>query len=62
MVLTARGFVALGFRSEDVLSKILVVRHTHSPGPYECKTKADCQKHIEYVNHEIQRTKAKAAE
>lgn len=54
-VLTARDFAALGLRSEDVLSHILVTRtRSPSPGPYQCNNKADCQKHIDYANHKIQ--------
>ena len=46
IVLTTRDFEALGLRSEDILTQILIARRTPSPGPYECTTKADCQKHI----------------
>ena len=62
-VLTARDFVELGLRSEDVLSHILVTREgSPSPGPYECRTKADCQKHIDYAEHQIQEATAKVAQ
>jgi hypothetical protein len=61
-VLTARDFVALDLRSDDVLSQILVTRaRSPSPGPYECKSKADCQKHIEYADHQIQEATAAVA-
>jgi len=57
MVLTARDFAELGLRSEDVLSQILVARtppsRSPSPGPYECKNQADCQKHIDHANHQM---------
>jgi hypothetical protein len=57
-VLTARDFVTLGLRSEDVRSQILVTRERPSRGPYECRKKADCQKHIEYADHQIQEAKS----
>ena len=56
-VLNGRDFDALGLRSEDVLSDVLVTRArspSPSPGPYECKSKADCQQHIDYANKKIQ--------
>jgi len=55
--ITARDFDDLGLRSEDVLSDVLVTRAqspSPSPGPYECKSKADCQQHIDYANKKIQ--------
>ena len=55
LTVTATDFAALGIRSEDVLSHILVSRmESPSPGPYECNSKADCQKHIDYVDRQIQ--------
>jgi len=61
MVLTARDFAELGLRSEDVLSQILVTRtppsRTPSPGPYECKNKADCQKHIDHAHYQMTEAK-----
>ena len=62
LVLTARDFEALGLRSEDILSEILVARRTPSPGPYVCTNKADCQKHIVAADHEIGLAKAKVDE
>ena len=53
-VLTALDFAALGLRSEDVLSHILVTRvRSPPPGPYQCNSKADCQEHIDYADHQI---------
>ena len=55
-VLTATDIAALGIgsESEDVLSHILVTcMESPLPGPYECKSKADCQKHIDYTDKQI---------
>ena len=62
LVLAARDLATLGLRSEDVLSHIIVARtnppsRTPSPGPYECKTKADCDKKITHAKY--QRDEAK---
>ena len=60
----ARDFVNLGLRSDSDLSSILVTRtgsRSPSPGPYECKNKADCQKHIDYADHQIAQGKPEVA-
>ena len=58
----ARDFAAPGLGSEDVLSHILVTRvRSPSPGPYQCNSKADCQKHIEYADHQILEARTAAA-
>ena len=60
-VLTARDFAALGLRSEDVLSHILVTRNPPPEGPYQCTNKADCDTHIVHADHYIQEARAKVA-
>lgn len=37
-----------------VASREVARTRSTSPGPYECKSKADCQKYIDYANLQIQ--------